>query len=92
VLGRHGVTLLECLVVLVILGIAAGVSLAAALPAEPSAAHLNDRLAEARQRAIHDGQPVSVIDDKGGRLLCLPDGEVLGAGVDPLTGGTNTTR
>lgn len=78
----RGVTLLEMLVVLALLGILFGVStvaLSALKPPSKSDAVL--ALEHARVQAIHSGTPRTAIG-----VLFLPDGRAIGPGVDPLTG------
>ncbi len=78
----RGVTLVELLVVLALLGLILGVSgLALASLREPSeSAEIRD-LARARTLAIRNGEPV-----KQDSVLFLPDGRAIGPNVDPLTG------
>lgn len=91
-----GVTLVELLVVLVLLGLLAGMSGVAvsALRPRPEDA-TRAALRQARAEALRTGQEVEldlvVPDSLGGdpprwRLRFLPDGRVLGSGVDPWTG------
>ena len=92
---RAGVTLVELLVVLMILGLIAGVSGLAftSLRATREAAWVRT-LRATRAQAIRTGKPAQVSGSGltssalGGprRLLFLPDGRALGPGVDPLTG------
>jgi prepilin-type N-terminal cleavage/methylation domain-containing protein len=78
----RGVTLVELLVVLALLGLVFGVSgLALASLREP---HESDALREmrrARAEAIRSGAPRSA-----NGVLFLPDGRAIGPNVDPLTG------
>ena len=93
---RRGFTLLELLVVLAVLGTLAGV-VAAAAPRPVASAPADawtDGVARARARALASGRPVHVVlrgaGDTAGApgtdVLALPDGRVLAAGVDGLTG------
>lgn len=90
---RRGVTLAEFLVVLVIIGLTAGVSgLAVAALRPPPESDLISTIRRARATAIRQGTPLvtSLELDGPGRpaalLRFLPDGRVLGPGVDPWTG------
>lgn len=84
----RGVTLLELIVALALLGLILGVSglsLAALQPARRSDA------IRARERAhadaIRTGSPV-----RGDSVLFLPDGRAIGTNVDPLTGSVHAPR
>lgn len=80
-------SLVEMLVVLVVMGIVAGVSAVAvgSLAAPPGV--VADPLADARARAIRSGAAVRARGDSSSApVLFLPDGRVIGAGFDPLTG------
>jgi prepilin-type N-terminal cleavage/methylation domain-containing protein len=86
----RGVTLVELLVVVVILGLISGVSGLAftslRLPRESATVHA---ARVARAEAIRTGRPVALRLDSLPRrpvLLFLPDGRAVGPGVDPLTG------
>ena len=86
---RHGTTLVELLVVLVILGLmmgAAGLALASLRP--PTDDGTRRALELGRMQAIHQGRPVVVTIDSlhAVRVRFLPDGRAIGAGVDPVTG------
>jgi prepilin-type N-terminal cleavage/methylation domain-containing protein len=90
---RAGVTLVELLVVLLIVGLTAGVagmSVSALRP--PPGDDLVRHLRRARATAIRQATPVRVTvegPERGGPawvLRFLPDGRVLGPGVDPWTG------
>jgi prepilin-type N-terminal cleavage/methylation domain-containing protein len=101
--GR-GVTLVELLVVLVIVGVMFGVTgLALASLHVPQLTMRVRLLREARVRAIQTGVPVRMTIDTPERgtshrrdspsVLFLPDGRAVGPGVDPLTGApANATR
>ncbi|MEO8139368.1 MAG: prepilin-type N-terminal cleavage/methylation domain-containing protein [Gemmatimonadota bacterium] len=83
---QSGVTLVELLVVLVLLGLMSGVSLLA-LPAlrPPPDGEQIAQAQHARALAIRRGQEVVItIDSMSVRFL--PDGWVLGGPFDPLTG------
>lgn len=90
---RAGVTLIELIVVIAILGCIAGLSGVALRNAErdvvPSAAQ---RIATARHQAIASGKPVRVLLADGGTsriALALPDGRVLADSaltIDVVTG------
>ena len=81
----RGVTLVELLVVLALLGLVFSVNgLALASLAEPrESAALRD-LRRARAEAIRSGIPV-----RSDSVLFLPDGRAIGPNVDPLTGTPN---
>ena len=94
---RRGVTLVELLVVLTIVGLISGVSgLALAGLRSPRATLWAGSLREARARAIERGVAIRVTVDTASQaterghapltVLFLPDGRVVGAGVDPFTG------
>ena len=88
---QAGTTLVELLVVLVILGVIAGVvSLGLLAATKPDAT--TDRLGRVRARVAEQGVSEFAADDSGRTLLLLPDGEILGAGIDPLTGERHATR
>jgi prepilin-type N-terminal cleavage/methylation domain-containing protein len=86
---RTGVTLVELMVVLAILGAIAAVSglaLASLTPAPVSPRVL--ALRRARIEAIHGGVPVGLRADGTAlpAVRFLPDGRAIGSEVDPLTG------
>lgn len=88
---QWGVTLAELLVVIAILGLIAGVSgLAFTSLRAPRASERIRALRAARAQAIREGRPVA-FPSGGPRVrpsaLFLPDGQAIGSGVDPLTGG-----
>lgn len=84
--GRAGVTLVELLVALVILGMMTGIGALSVMSLRPAALGVAlDSMTSARRRAIRDGRPV-VLRDGSQVLRFLPDGRVLGGLVDPLTG------
>jgi len=85
----RGVTLVELLVVVVILGLITGVSgLAFTSLRVPRESALVRAARVARAEAIRTGRPVGLRLDSLRRpvILFLPDGRALGRGVDPLTG------
>ena len=86
----RGVTLVELLVVIVILGLITGVSgLAFASLRAPRESALARTARVARAEAIRTGRPVAFRLDSLHRrpfVLFLPDGRAVGPGVDPLTG------
>ena len=95
--SRHrrtrGVTLLELLVVLVVLGLLASVVGPSMRAMEQTADSPGDRVREARLRALTLGHTVLMaVELEGGRtvtILAKPDGTVWGAdhlGLDPLSG------
>lgn len=94
-----GVTLVELLVVLVLLGVIFGMTgLALASLSAPRQSVIFRRLQAARAEAIRTGRPVQVSGDSGSvgtyfplppsplPVLFLPDGRAIGPGIDPLTG------
>lgn len=87
-----GVTLVELLVVLVLLGMVFAVSGLAlvSLGAPRSSARMRT-LEAARAQALRTGIPVAVVDSVS-PVVFLPDGRALGTGVDALTGALNATR
>ena len=87
-----GVTLVELLVVLVVIGFMLSVSTMAMPRAEVRVVDTDQRVAVAQLEASRSGVPARVQDDSGRALLVLPDGEVLGPGFDPLTGGRRAVR
>jgi prepilin-type N-terminal cleavage/methylation domain-containing protein len=101
---RRGVTLVELLVVLMLLGIIFGMSGAAlASLAAPRQSAVIQRLTAARARAVRRGVPIRATDDCAGgarndsgwsksAVLFLPDGRALGPGVDPLSGRPRAIR
>ena len=79
---ERGVTLVELIVVLAILGLVLGVSgLALASLREPPESAEIRAMARARAEAIRDGAPVELDS-----VLFLPDGRAIGARADYLTG------
>lgn len=84
-------TLVELLVVLVVLGVIAGIAVGAV--ASLRAPSAGERVhSSARAFAIRTGQPLATWDSTGRLLLYLPDGRALDPGVDPLTGVINARR
>jgi prepilin-type N-terminal cleavage/methylation domain-containing protein len=93
-MNRRGMTLIEVIVVLAVLGIVAGLvapSLHLALPAD--AGHeTQSAVAALRRRALESGRAADTLVEHGGRirvLHALPDGRVLADtsfGIDPLSG------
>lgn len=83
----RGVTLIEMMVALVILGALTGVAAATlgSLRAPTMQGWKSDVL-HARDSAIRNGRPVRLRTDGGYRALLLPDGRVIGGGFDALTG------
>lgn len=86
--GSRGVTLVEMIVVLVLMGVLAGIGgLAVASLQRPAADPWRTAVAIARARAIDGGTAVVLAaDSTHGAVLFLPDGRAVGAGVDPFTG------
>ena len=83
----RGVTLIEMMVVLVILGAMTGVA-AATLGSlrPPTMQGWKSDVLRARDSAIRSGRPVVLHTDSGYRALLLPDGRAVGGGLDHLTG------
>lgn len=80
--GARGVTLLELLVVLAVLGVMLGVSgLALGALKAPRESGLVLELRSARTQAIRTGAPLTTH-----HVRFLADGRAIGPGVDPLTG------
>jgi prepilin-type N-terminal cleavage/methylation domain-containing protein len=83
----RGTTLVELMVVLLVLGVMAGVSAFAVAGRRPPAEELPGRVLErARAAAIHSGRATSAPAAGGGVVRFLPDGRAIGLGVDPFTG------
>jgi len=81
----RGVTLVELLVVLALLGLVLGVSgLALASLREPLKAEELRDLQRARADAVQSGEPRTAHG-----VLFLPDGRAIGSNVDLLTGAPN---
>lgn len=83
----RGVTLIEMMVALVILGALTGVA-AATLGSlgPPRVQGWKSDVLRARDSAIRTGRPVVLRTDSGYRALLLPDGRAVGGGLEPLTG------
>jgi prepilin-type N-terminal cleavage/methylation domain-containing protein len=92
--SRRGTTLLELLVVLVILGISAGVVVftLGSLDGDPAAETVESRVAAARQQALARRRTVTLrLETAEGprEVTAFPDGRVVGdtaLGFDALTG------
>lgn len=83
--SRAGMTLVEMLVVLTILGVLAAVVAPSFAERSGGAATRRESLDQARDSALAAGTAVEV--PVGSSVVrFLPDGRALGAGVDPLTG------
>jgi prepilin-type N-terminal cleavage/methylation domain-containing protein len=79
---NRGVTLVELLVVLALLGLVLGLSgLALASLREPRETDAFRELQRARAEAVQSGAPRTAHG-----VLFLPDGRAIGPNVDPLTG------
>ena len=93
-MNRRGVSLMEMAVVLLLLGLMAGVSGAALWSLRiPSASAEGGLLVAGRGKALLTGVPVLVAerDSAGGgspTALFLPDGRAIGSGIDPILGVT----
>lgn len=83
--GTWGVTIVELLIALAILGVVLGVTgLALGSLRSPRESEQVMNLRRARIEAIRSGVPRTTHE-----VLFLPDGRAIGAGVDPLTGTPN---
>ena len=83
----RGVTLVELLVVLVLLGVMAGVSAVAVGSLRPPAGWRQaQELARTRAEAIRTGRALTVTTESSATVRFLPDGRAIGQGVDLLTG------
>ncbi len=85
----RGVTLVELLIVLVVLGVVVAMStMTRGLVREGRRAETgqDERLRAGRAKAIRTGLPVQVAADSGQVVLLLPDGRAIGSDLDPLTG------
>ena len=99
---RSGYTLVEVIVVLALIGLVLGMGgLALASLEVPRDSESVRALHNARAKAIQSGDPVNLIvanPDTGANRalrathLFLPDGRVIGPGVDPLTGSPDAVR
>lgn len=83
-----GVTLVEMVVVLTLMGVLAGIGgLAFAGLRRPAEDPWTDSVSSARRAAIDSGVTVLLAADSlHAPVLFLPDGRAIGNGVDPLTG------
>lgn len=93
----RGVTLVELVTALAILGVVSGISgVALASLRMPRQSEAVRELQRARAAAIRTGRSVStpghLAPDSGFRFLFLPDGRALGPGADPLTGAPHAKR
>jgi len=84
-----GITLVELIVVVAIIGLVFGVTGLASLSLRtPRESAWAAALRHARTEAIHNGRPVRAVTTSTQHLapLFLPDGRAVGPGADPLTG------
>jgi prepilin-type N-terminal cleavage/methylation domain-containing protein len=82
-MNPKGFSLIEMVVVLILLGLSAGISASAISSLRvPATTAVAGALRAARGRALSSGRPVLVSD----QVLFLPDGRAIGPGVDPLNG------
>lgn len=86
-----GFTLIELLVVLALVGLLIGLTPLALPRAGGEGPAWQGRLAAARLAAAREGREVTIHDSAGRAHLALPDGSVLGPGVDLLTGAVDAT-
>jgi prepilin-type N-terminal cleavage/methylation domain-containing protein len=91
--GRRGVTLLELLVVLVILGLVASIAAFAPSAMErPAVDEVAAQISDARREALRSGVSVTidiVVDGRPRAVTALPDGSLIadpGLAVDRLSG------
>lgn len=93
-MNRRGVTLIEMIVVIAVIGIVAGFvapSLHLALPVD-AGYETQAAVAALRRRALESGRAADTLVERDGRMLvlhALPDGRVLADtsfGIDPLSG------
>jgi prepilin-type N-terminal cleavage/methylation domain-containing protein len=90
--GRHGVTLLELMIVVALLGLTASVAALAMPKRVVPPDDTPHRIANARMQALRTGQPVTVVlklDRTFAIATAMPDGTVLAdsaARIDRLTG------
>lgn len=85
-MSRAGVTLVELVVVLLVLGLLVGMSGLAVSSLRPRAeAPREAALRRARAEAIRTGRSVWIVGDTAPAVF-LPDGRAIGSGLDPLTG------
>ena len=89
---RRGVTLVELMVVLVLLGVMAGVVGLAWRPDPANRARHRDAIADARHQALETGTAVRLeitVDGHTDTIAALPDGRLIAPAalhLDPLTG------
>ncbi len=92
---RRGVTLVELMVALALLGLILGIStLAVASLRPPAGSEIKQAVQRARAEAIRTGVPVSTARYHSPlpTVLFLPDGRAVGINVDPLTGAFHAAR
>jgi prepilin-type N-terminal cleavage/methylation domain-containing protein len=85
---RRGITLVELIVALVLIGMLAGLAAGAvgSLAGQKVSADAQE-LERARRRAIQGGRPVHLQLSGKAEVLFLPDGRAIGDSLDYLTGG-----
>ncbi|MGA0545624.1 GspH/FimT family pseudopilin [Brevundimonas sp. VNH65] len=87
---RSGFTLVELMVTVAVIGLAAGAVVMTAMPSQPSAVRTAERfaarLAEARSEAILSNRPVSATVDQAGYRFSILQGRDWVAAGRPLTG------
>ena len=90
--GERGLSLIELLVVLAILGLLVGIGALGLAGAKPAPGTTTAQmLARARSEAVRTGRATIVTIDSAGRhgptvIRFQPDGGAIGPGVDPWTG------
>jgi prepilin-type N-terminal cleavage/methylation domain-containing protein len=83
----RGVTLMETMIALLVLGLLSGLAAAAIVSIRPAVAEpWMARVTRDRDSAIRTGRPVVSGADTGYRAFFLPDGRAIGPGLDVLTG------
>lgn len=84
----RGVTLVELIVTLAVLGLALSLTAVGVASLGPGApAEETEAIARTRSEAIQSGRAMQLVRDSDQVVLFLPDGRVLGPGMDAFTGG-----
>jgi len=83
----RGVTLVELVVALAVVGLLSGLALVGFLSLRPQPPAPWVAAADsARAAAVRTGRPAAITDTCGHRVLFLPDGRAVGRDVDPVLG------
>jgi prepilin-type N-terminal cleavage/methylation domain-containing protein len=83
----RGVTLIEVVVTVLVLGLLTGLAATAVGSLRrPPVESWRAAVIRARDSAIRTGRPVILNGDSGYRAFLLPDGRAMALGFDPLTG------